>query len=94
MRLSPGSPCIEAGSDIAVPTDAADLDEDGNTAEPTPLDIDSHPRFTDGDCDGIAIIDMGAYEFAWIYIGDLDGDCDVDFVDFTVIANHWLAGVE
>jgi len=37
-------------------------------------------------------VDMGAYEFDWIYVGDLDDDCDVDFLDFAVMAGHWLAG--
>jgi predicted outer membrane repeat protein len=26
--------------------------------------------------------------------GDLDGDGDVDFADFAIFANNWLAGVE
>jgi hypothetical protein len=28
------------------------------------------------------------------YPGDLDGDGDVDFDDFAIFANNWLAGVE
>jgi len=92
LMLEPASPCIETGNNSAVPADAADLDGDGNITEPTPLDIIGRPRFADGDCDKTATVDMGAYEFVWIYVGDLDGDCDVDFADFSVIANHWLAG--
>jgi len=57
------------------------------------VDIDGQPRFMDGDCNGAIIVDMGAYEFAWVYLGDLDGDCDVDFVDFGIFAGNWLAGL-
>jgi hypothetical protein len=46
-RLSPGSPCIDAGDNSAV-TKATDLD--GNL------------RIIDGDGNGTAIVDMGAYE--------------------------------
>lgn len=28
------------------------------------------------------------------YLGDLDGDGDVDFDDFAIFANNWLAGIE
>ncbi|MFH1417701.1 MAG: hypothetical protein ABII12_05370 [Planctomycetota bacterium] len=73
-RLQPGSLCIDAGDNNAVPPDEADLDEDGNTAEQTPFDLDLNPRFVD-DPDtattGVGspehpepeIVDMGAYEF-------------------------------
>jgi len=47
-RLSWGSPCIDAGDNAAV---GASEDLDGN------------PRIVDGDQDGTAIVDMGAYEF-------------------------------
>ena len=48
--------------------DAYDLDGDGNTSEPTPIDLDGLPRFVDvpGVPDTGAgtppIVDMGAYE--------------------------------
>jgi len=32
---------------------------------------------------------MGAYEFAWVYIGDFAGGCDVDFIDYSVFALTW-----
>jgi hypothetical protein len=92
LKLLADSPCIEAGNNAPVPADAADLDDDGNTSEQTPLDLDNDLRFRDGNCDGTAVIDMGAYEFVWIYAGDLDGDCDVDFDDFAILARNWLAG--
>lgn len=33
---------------------------------------------------------MGAYEFNYAYIGDFDGQCDVDFADFAIFALAWL----
>jgi hypothetical protein len=92
LRLSPNSPCIDAGDNTAVPPDVTDLDGDGDTTEQTPLDLDKHHRVEDGDCNGTYFVDMGAYEFAWIYLGDLDGDCDIDFNDFGVMAGHWMMG--
>ena len=90
LRLSWNSPCIDVGDNNAVPSDTADLDDDGNTIEQTPLDLDSRPRFVDGDCNGTVIVDMGAYEFNYAYAGDFDGDCDIDFFDFAILANSWL----
>ena len=43
LRLSPGSPCIDAGINWGVPADTSDLDEDSDTTELTPLDLDSNP---------------------------------------------------
>jgi len=90
LRLSADSLCVDAGDNNSVPADTADLDGDANTTEPTPWDIDSRPRISDGDCNDSEVIDMGAYEFAWAYIGDFDGQCDVDFADFAVFALAWL----
>ena len=88
-HLLSGSPCIDAGDNSRVPTDASDLDGDANTSEPTPVDLNGHPRFVDGDCNSTEIVDMGAYEFGYAYIG-FDGDCDVDFSDFAVLTRSWL----
>ena len=49
-RLQPGSPCIDAGDPNYIP-------------EPNETDLDGNPRVLDGDEDGEAIVDMGAYEF-------------------------------
>ena len=50
FSLSSGSPCIDAGSNT--------------TGQPFPaLDILGNIRILDGNTDGLAIIDMGAYEF-------------------------------
>jgi hypothetical protein len=63
LSLLSNSPCIDAGDNNSVPPDYADLDGDGDTTEPTPLDLDYRPRFMDGDCNDSNIVDMGAYEF-------------------------------
>jgi hypothetical protein len=55
-RLGASSPCIDTGDDAALPADAADLDGDGDTAEPLPLDLDGNPRVSG------SYVDMGAYE--------------------------------
>lgn len=69
LRLSAGSPCIDAGDNDAVPEDVADLDGDGDTTEPIPLDLDGSLRFvddlatTDTGSGTPPIVDMGAYEY-------------------------------
>jgi hypothetical protein len=45
--LAADSPCIDTGNNAAVPADVADTDADGDTAEPTPLDVYGRPRFRD-----------------------------------------------
>ncbi|MHC4648075.1 MAG: right-handed parallel beta-helix repeat-containing protein [Planctomycetota bacterium] len=84
-------PCFVVNG-YSVPSDTADLDGDGNTTEPMPWDLDGRDRLADGDCNDTDIVDMGAYEFAYAYIGDFDGQCDVDFEDFAVFALAWLSG--
>ncbi len=62
-HLTAESPCIDLGSDSALPQDWLDLDGDGDTTEPSPFDIDGDDRVLD------AQVDMGADEFL-----DSDGD--------------------
>ena len=94
LRVSPGSPCIDAGDNDAVPADYFDLDNDGDTDERLPYDLDGHARFVD-DPDtpdtghGLPpIVDMGAYEFLGC-LGDLDGDGDVDHADLGILLGDW-----
>jgi hypothetical protein len=62
LTLSRVSPCVESGNNIALPADAYDMDGDGDLDEPIPFDLKGNPRVTDGDTDGSAIVDMGAFE--------------------------------
>ncbi|PEN05723.1 hypothetical protein CRI93_11480 [Longimonas halophila] len=62
LRVAANSPAVDAGDTGALPTDAADLDGDGDTTEPLPLDIAGAPRIQDGDSDGTATVSLGAYE--------------------------------
>lgn len=55
LRLQNTSPCIGSGRNSDVPPDGADIDNDGNFDETTPLDLDRRPRFN-------GTVDMGAYE--------------------------------
>jgi predicted outer membrane repeat protein len=48
LRLQTDSPAIETGTNIN---------------ESMPTDLDGNPRIVDGNLDGTAIIDMGAYEY-------------------------------
>jgi parallel beta-helix repeat protein len=82
FRLSPGSPCIDAGDNTVVP--------DGITT-----DLDGNPRFVDdpdtedtGDGDP-PIVDMGAYEFQIPCPWDLDGDGNVNVVDLLMVIGSW-----
>ena len=78
LRLMEGSPCIDAGNN--------------NVPNLPETDMDGHPRIIDGDCNGSGIVDMGAYEFNYAYMGDFDYDCEVDFDDFAILALAWLTG--
>ncbi len=90
-RLQADSPCIDAGDNEAVPPDSADLDDDGDTDEPTPFDLDGYARIVDGDGDEEADVDMGAYEFQthgpcpW----DLSGDGEVGPLDLALVLGFW-----
>jgi len=58
FHLQPGSPCIDAGDNTAVPSDITDLDGDGNTTEPIPFDFEVDSRIING------TVDMGADEYS------------------------------
>ena len=58
-QLLPGSPCIDAGNSTQVPPDYTDLDNDANTTEPIPWDIQGAAGR--GRINGAAV-DIGAYE--------------------------------
>ncbi len=56
LHLSTKSPAIDAGDSGLLTPDFTDLDQDGNTTEPVPIDIDGAARIS-----GLTI-DIGAYE--------------------------------
>ena len=99
LHLSPGSPCIDAADNTAVPPDTPDLDGDGDTAEPIPVDLDGNPRFADDpgviDCGNGTppIVDMGAYEFQGatplFCLADLNRDAVVDAADLALLIGAW-----
>ena len=98
LRLLPGSPCIDAGDNTAVPLDEFDLDNDGDTTEPIPFDLAGLPRFVDDPKtvdtgNGLPpIVDMGAYEFTGtVNPLDLTGDGVVDAADLAQLLADWGA---
>ncbi|MHC4429748.1 MAG: right-handed parallel beta-helix repeat-containing protein, partial [Planctomycetota bacterium] len=58
LHLTEGSPCLDRGSSALLPADVTDLDGDGDTTEPLPVDLDGSERVQGVD------VDMGAYEGA------------------------------
>jgi subtilisin family serine protease len=86
-RLHLDSPCIDVGDNNSVPYD---IDGDNNKTELLLWDLDGHYRFADGDCDDTEVVDMGAYEFNYAYMGDLDYNCNVDFDDFAILGLAWM----
>jgi hypothetical protein len=96
LHLQAGSPCIDAADNEAVPPDEFDLDEDGDTEEPIPFDLDWNPRFVDDlDTEDTGhgdppIVDMGAYEYQVDDCpADFDGDGDVDTADLLFLLGAW-----
>ena len=81
FRLRAGSPCIEFGDPNFVPA-------------PGEVDLDGRKRIWDGDGNGAAAVDMGAYEFGSYCYGDLDcnGNCDFGDINPFVLALNDPAG--
>jgi hypothetical protein len=93
FRLSPGSPCIDAGH---VESDFGDIDEDGDPEERLPFDIDGNPRvFDDPWAHDTGFgqypqVDMGAYERS-----AQDIDCNLNGIPDSVdIANGTSADAD
>jgi hypothetical protein len=90
---------------LSVPADIADLDDDGDTTERTPLDLAGRARFTDDPKVGDTgtgtppIVDMGAYE-RYEFCGDaehpyptvdMNDDCAVNLEEVRILALAWLS---
>lgn len=77
LRLDHQSLCIDAGNNEAMPSDVLDLDNDGDTTEPTPYDLRHNARFLDNPASpdigngSPRVVDMGPYEYG---ADDYDGD--------------------
>jgi hypothetical protein len=99
LRLPPGSVCIDAGCNSALPRDWADLDDDGDTREITPLDLEGEGRFfdnpdtDDAGCCCPPIVDMGAYESGDTEPQPCPGDLDcarvVGHSDLAILLAAW-----
>jgi hypothetical protein len=84
LRLKLRSACIDVGNN--------------NVAGLPTTDLAGNPRVFDGNGNGTAIVDMGAFEYQ-PYCGDsehpyppmdFNHDCTVDFMDFGLFCVHWL----
>jgi len=83
-RLRANSPCIDSGDSTFLPPDQFDLDEDGNTTEPLPIDLDGLPRIVG------ANVDAGAFEFQGTPCrADIDGNGSVAVNDLLVVIVAW-----
>ncbi len=96
LSIGAGSPCIDAGDRTAVPPDTADIDGDGNTAEPLPQDLKGNPRFVDDPLTpntGVGPaphVDIGAYEYVpGLCPGDANGDNLVNGADLSVLLSQF-----
>ncbi len=83
-----------------MPIDADDYDEDGNTAELFPVDLDGNPRFNadeadfDPGCGVPVVVDMGAYEYQFnpveeVIFADLNADGVVGILDLLALLAAW-----
>ena len=57
LHLTAYSAAVDAGNNALLPADALDLDNDGDTSEPLPYDLDGNPRVYG------TSVDCGAFEF-------------------------------
>ena len=92
LHLQSSSPALNAGNNTLLPLDTADLNGNGNTTEPLPLDLDGNPRIIGG------TVDMGAYEMQYpcvISIVRADANpTNQATVAFTVTFDRAVTGVD
>jgi len=82
FHLQVTSPCINVGSNAALPADIADLDGDGDTEEPIPYDFEGDPRISE------STVDMGVDEVSVqppciLKVIQLDALNDFDIADIS-----------
>lgn len=96
--LSPGSACVDAGNSSLLPADQWDLDGDGDTTEPAPVDfagavrVFDDPETPDTGPGPAPHVDIGAYERQAACRVDFDGSGWVDIDDFTAFIEAFEAG--
>ncbi len=88
------SPAIDTGRTASLPLDVGDVDDDGNTSERLPLDLDLITRVIDGGLVEDASppkVDMGAFEsiLQSNCPADLDGDSIVGTSDLLILLGAW-----
>jgi len=77
-HLLPGSPCIDAGTNDVDNPDTPEIETLPDT------DTAGLPRVIDGDLDGAATVDIGAYEYL---PGDVNYDGKVNVLDLLLVRN-------
>ena len=102
FSLQAGSPAIDAASNLLVPTDMFDVDEDLDVGEQFPIDLLGENRFQDApatDDSGFGpapVVDMGAIEFqvgSKILLGDVNLDGVVNLLDVAPFIDRIALGV-
>jgi len=84
VEIHSSSPCIDSGNDAMLPNDVVDLDGDGDTFEPLPIDFHGGLRI------GGSQVDMGAIEYHAPYcLGDLNGNAVVNVTDLLIVIDQW-----
>lgn len=63
LGIAAASPALNAGSNALLPPDRFDIDGDGDTSEPIPIDVEGMERSFDPG-GGADVVDMGAFESA------------------------------
>ena len=79
-QLRAGSPCVDTGDN-----DASGLPE---------FDLDGNPRIVDGDDDGAAVVDMGAFEYQGVMAIEATIDIDPDTLNLKNKGNWITAYIE
>ncbi|MFN0134977.1 MAG: M28 family peptidase [Phycisphaerae bacterium] len=94
-RLPSGSPCVDAGDNALLASDAADVDRDGNRIEALPIDVldsvrlSDDPQTADSGAGAVPIVDLGAIELVQPCVGDTNGDGARDLTDLARLLSNF-----